>query len=176
MLCVTLCNVLSEIVKNGRADLFSNAMIVTLPDISTAVWIKPHRLSIFMGRIGVMETIFPHCQQSFQHKCSAINEVMLTLSRFPSPVPASAGRAHVSAAAAHFCPGGGQSHKGWNACRKAAARLHNIVNCAVFMLISLLAMWKSGFHNADFTRESGQPVQFYPYRCRNVRFCNKYCI
>ena len=105
MLCVTLCNVLSEIVKNGRADLFSNAMIVTQPDISTAAWIKLHRLSIFMGRIGVMETIFPHCQQSFQHKCSAINEVMLTLSRFPSPAPASAGRAHVSAAAAHFLPG-----------------------------------------------------------------------
>ena len=29
------------------------------------------------------------------------------------------------------------------------------------MLISLLAMWKSGFHNADFTPENGQPVQFY---------------
>ena len=93
-------------ILSPKKDLFSNAMIVTLPDISTAVWIKLYRLSIFMGRIGVMETIFPHCQQSFQHKCSAINEVMLTLSRFPPPVPASAGQAHVSAAAAHFLPGG----------------------------------------------------------------------
>lgn len=101
-----MCNVLNKIVKIIDAGLFSNAMIVTLPDISTDVWIKLHRLSIFVGRIGVMETIFPHCQQSFQHKCSAINEVMLTLSRFPPPVPASAGQAHVSAAAAHFLPDG----------------------------------------------------------------------
>lgn len=56
------------------------------------------------------------------------------------------------------CLGGELSHEGWNAGQKAAIRLHNIVNCAVFMLISLLAMWKSGFHNADFTRENGQPV------------------
>lgn len=100
MLCVTLCNVLSEIVKSSSADLFSNAIFVTQPDISTAVWIKLHRLSIFMGRIGVMETIFPHCQQSFQHKCSAINEVMLTLSRFPPPAPAFTAALQVG----HMCP------------------------------------------------------------------------
>ena len=73
-----LCNVLNEIVKIIDADLFLGATIVTLPDISTSVWIKPHWLSAFVGRISVMETAFPHCQQSFQHKCSAINEVMLT--------------------------------------------------------------------------------------------------
>ena len=110
MQCVTLCNALSEIVKSGSADLFSNAIFVTRSDISTPVWVKLHWLSVFAGEIGVMETTFPHCQQSFQHKCSAINEVMLTLSRFPPPAPAftaaSAGRAPVSAAAAHFLPGG----------------------------------------------------------------------
>ena len=74
------------------------------------------------------------------------------------------------------CLGGERSHAGWNAGRTAAIRLHNIVNCAVFMLISLLAMWKIGFHNADFALESRQPVQFYPYRCQNVRICNKYFI
>lgn len=84
-----MCNISNEIVKNIRTDLFSNATIVAVPDISTSVWIKLHWLSAFVGRIGVMETIFPHCQQSFQHKCSAINEVMLTLSRFPLRVPPS---------------------------------------------------------------------------------------
>ena len=28
------------------------------------------------------------------------------------------------------------------------------------MLKTLLAMWKNGFHNADFTRGNRQPVQF----------------
>ena len=85
-------------------------------------------------------------------------------------------RAETCGSGGRVCPGGEQSHAGWNAGRKAAVYLHNIVNCAVFMLISLLAMWKSGFHNADFALESRQPVQLYPYMCRNVRICNKYFI
>lgn len=100
MLCVTLCNVLSEIVKRSRADLFSNAIFVTQPDISTPAWVKLHWLSVFTCRIGVMETTFPHCQQSFQHKCSAINKVMLTLSRFPPPAPAFTAALQVG----HMCP------------------------------------------------------------------------
>lgn len=100
MLCVTLCNALSEIVKRSSADLFSNAIFVTRSDISTPVWVKLHWLSVFAGEIGVMETIFPHCQQSFQHKCSAINEVMLTLSRFPPPAPAFTAALQVG----HMCP------------------------------------------------------------------------
>ena len=100
MLCVTFRNVLSEIVKSGSADLFSNAIFVTRPDILTPVWVKLHWLSVSAGEIGVMETIFPHCQQSFQHKCSAINEVMLTLSRFPPPAPAFTAALQVG----HMCP------------------------------------------------------------------------
>ena len=110
MLCVTLCNVLSEIVKRSRVDLFSNAIFVAQPDISTPVWVKLHWLSVFTGEIGVMETIFPHCQQSFQHKCSAINEVMLTNRRFLACIPPLmrqfSAQTHASAAAAHFLPGG----------------------------------------------------------------------
>ena len=71
-----MCNVLNEIVQISSADLFSNAIFVTKSDISTPVWVKLHRLSVFAGEIGVMETTFPHCQQTYQHKYGTINDVM----------------------------------------------------------------------------------------------------
>lgn len=70
------CNVLNEVVKISSADLFSNEIFVTHPDISTPVWVKLHWLSVFAGEIGIMETTFPHCQQTYQHKYGAINDVM----------------------------------------------------------------------------------------------------
>lgn len=70
------CNGLNEIVKISSADLFSNAIFVTYPDISTLVWVKLHRLSVFASEIGIMETTFPHCQQTYQHKYGTINDVM----------------------------------------------------------------------------------------------------
>ena len=73
MLCVTFLN---EIVKIHGAELFSNEIFFTYPDISTHVWVKLHRLSAFKGKIGVMETTFPHCQQTYQHKYGTINDVM----------------------------------------------------------------------------------------------------
>lgn len=73
MLCVTFLN---EIVKIHGAELFSNEIFVTYPDISTHVWVKLHWLSAFKGKIGVMETTFPHCQQTYQHKYGTINDVM----------------------------------------------------------------------------------------------------
>ena len=73
MLCVTFLN---EIVKIHGAELFSNEIFVTYPYISTHVWVKLHRLSAFKGKIGVMETTFPHCQQTYQHKYGTINDVM----------------------------------------------------------------------------------------------------
>lgn len=73
MLCVTFLN---EIVKIHGAELFSNEIFVTHPYISTHVWVKLHRLSAFKGKIGVMETTFPHCQQTYQHKYGTINDVM----------------------------------------------------------------------------------------------------
>lgn len=85
-----MCNILNKAVKIVDVDLFSNATIAALPDISTLVWVKQNRLSVFEGEIGIMETVFPHCQQTFQHKCSAINEVMLTTRRFLTHVPVTA--------------------------------------------------------------------------------------
>ena len=73
MLCVTFLN---EIVKIHGAELFSNEIFVTYPYISTHVWVKLHRLSAFKGKIGVMETTFPHCQQTYQHKYGTINDIM----------------------------------------------------------------------------------------------------
>ena len=70
------CNVLNEVVKISSAELFSNEIFVTWPDISTPVWVKLHWLSVSAGEIGVMETIFPHCQQTCQHKYGTINDVM----------------------------------------------------------------------------------------------------
>lgn len=70
------CNVLNEVVKIHGAELFSNEIFVTYPDISTPVWVKLHRLSAFKGKIGIMETTFPHCQQTYQHKYGTINDVM----------------------------------------------------------------------------------------------------
>ena len=54
--------------------------------------------------------------------------------------------------------------------------LHNIVNCTAFMLKSLLAMWKNGFHNADFGRETRQLAHRYPYRSRKSEQQNGNCI
>lgn len=103
----TVCNKLIEFVMNFDVKLLSNAIAVLLLAFSTPIWIPARRLPGFAAKIGVMETVFPHCQQTFQHKCGAINDVMQTSHRFPWPFPAlrggSAGRAHLSAAAAHFC-------------------------------------------------------------------------
>ena len=71
-----MCNALNEVVKISSADLFSNAIFVTQSDSSTPVWVKLHWLSVFTGEIGVMETTFPHCQQTYQHKYGTINDVM----------------------------------------------------------------------------------------------------
>ena len=72
----TMCNKLIEFVMNFDVKLLSNAIAVLLLDFSTPIWIPARRLPGFAAKIGVMETIFPHCQQTFQHKCGAINDVM----------------------------------------------------------------------------------------------------
>ena len=59
---------------------------------------------------------------------------------------------------------------------ETAACLHNIVNCTAFMLKSLLAMWKNGFHNAVFGRETRQPAHRYPYWSRKSEQQNGNCI
>ena len=71
-----MCNVLNEVVKIYGTELFSNEIFVTHPDSSAPVLVKLHWLSVFAGEIGVMETTFPHCQQTYQHKYGTINDVM----------------------------------------------------------------------------------------------------
>lgn len=72
----TMCNKLIEFVMNFDVKLLSNAITVLLLVFSTPIWIPAHRLPGFAAKIGVMETVFPHCQQTFQHKRGAINDVM----------------------------------------------------------------------------------------------------
>ena len=72
----TMCNKLIEFVMNFDVKLLSNAIAVLLLAFSTPIWIPVRRLPGFAAKNGVMETIFPHCQQTFQHKCGAINDVM----------------------------------------------------------------------------------------------------
>jgi len=71
-----MCNKLIEFVMNFDVKLLSNAIAVLLLAFSTPIWIPVRRLPGFAAKNGVMETIFPHCQQTFQHKCGAINDVM----------------------------------------------------------------------------------------------------
>ena len=79
------------------------------------------------------------------------------------------GQAKMCGCGGQVCPAGRAAAESRERPWETVDCLHNIVNCTPFMLKSLLAMWKNGFHNADSTHENRQPVQFYPYSCRNVR-------
>ena len=71
-----MCNILNKSVIIVDVDLFSNATIAAPGDLSTRVQIIYSRLSVFEGKNGIMETTFPHFQQTYQHKYGTINDVM----------------------------------------------------------------------------------------------------
>lgn len=70
------CNVLNKIVKKNNVDLFPAEIFGRGYDIPVCIGSAARKSPVISGEKGVMETIFPHCQQSFQHKCMPINEVM----------------------------------------------------------------------------------------------------
>ena len=78
--------------------------------------------------------------------CITIRPGSRVLPGFLRAQPAAAGQ-KMCGSSGRVCLGGELSHEGWNAGQKAAIRLHNFVNCTAFMLKTLLAMWKNGFHN-----------------------------
>jgi hypothetical protein len=86
------------------------------------------------------------------------------------------GQAKMCGCGGQVCPAGRAAAESRERPWETAACLHNIVNCTAFMLKSLLAMWKNGFHNADFGRETRQSVRRYPYRSRKSEQQNGNCI
>ena len=86
------------------------------------------------------------------------------------------GQAKMCGCGGQVCPAGRAAAESRERPWETVACLHNIVNCTAFMLKSLLAMWKNGFHNADFGRETRQPARRYPYRSRKSEQQNGNCI
>jgi len=86
------------------------------------------------------------------------------------------GPAKMCGCSGQVCPAGRAAAESRERPWETAACLHNIVNCTAFMLKSLLAMWKNGFHNADFGRETRQPARRYPYWSRKSEQQNGNCI
>jgi len=86
------------------------------------------------------------------------------------------GQAKMCGCGGQVCPAGRAAAESRERPWETVDCLHNIVNCTAFMLKSLLAMWKNGFHNADFGRETRQPARRYPYRSRKSEQQNGNCI
>jgi hypothetical protein len=86
------------------------------------------------------------------------------------------GQAKMCGCGGQVCPAGRAAAESRERPWETVACLHNIVNCTAFMLKSLLAMWKNGFHNADFGRETRQLARRYPYWSRKSEQQNGNCI
>ena len=78
------CNTLNIFVQFPETTLFLVGISQPAPHNPTKCCIIARRSTAFTGRNGIMETGSPHYQQTFQHKRGAINDVMLTLTRFPT--------------------------------------------------------------------------------------------